>query len=90
MNPDFSDYIKSIQESNSESERTERVARLIVLLHKMDKEFNTIQKALTKLKLQAEQTNPGMLSRIEERIEKVSRLQTKLRASRLTLNYHFI
>ena len=90
MNPDFSDYIKSIQETNSQSERTEKVARLMVLLHKIDKELTTVEQTLTKLKFQAKKTNSRLLPNIEQKLETVSRLQTKIRASKLNLNYHFI
>ena len=90
MNPDFSDYFKSIQENTSQSERREKVARLIVLLHKIDKELTTVQQTLTKLKFHAETNDSDMLSEIEQKLKTVSRLQTKIRASRLNLNYHFI
>ena len=90
MNPDFSDYFKSIQESSSQSERTQKVARLMVLLHKIDKELTTVQQTLTELKFQATTTNSRLLPKIEEKLETVSRLQTKIRASKLNLNYHFI
>ena len=90
MNPDFSEYFRSIKESNNQSERTEKVARLIVLLHKIDKELTTVEETLTKLKFQAKTTNSSMLPKIEQKLETVSRLQTKIRASKLNLNYHFI
>ena len=90
MNPDFSDYFKSIQENTSQSERREKVARLIVLLHKIDKELTTVQQTLIKLKFHAETKDSDILSEVEQKLKTVSRLQTKIRASRLNLNYHFI
>ena len=90
MNPDFNDYFKSIQESTNQSEKREKVARLIVLLHNIDRELTTVQQSLTKLKFHAESNDTDMLCKIEQKLKTVSRLQTKIRASRLNLNYHFI
>ncbi len=89
---DINNYITSIQQETVAEEKTVKVARLIILLIKIEKELSTVKTTLTKLQNHQQKYNKS--SQLEEQIEQklatVERLSAKIRKARLNLNYYFI
>ena len=89
---DINNYIASIQQEIVAEEKTAKVARLIILLIKIEKELETVQATLAKL--QNHQTKYSKDSKLSEQIEQkiatVNRLSAKINKARLNLNYYFI
>lgn len=77
---------------NPETEKTKQVARLIILLNKIEKELTTVKETLTKLKAHSlkYKTNQKFLPQIETRLSTVDTLLEKIRKARLNLNFYFI
>jgi hypothetical protein len=88
----ISNYLTSIQQEIVAEEKTVKVARLIILLIKIEKELNTVKSTLTKLRShQQKYNNNSQLSeQIEQKITTVEALLAKIRKARLNLNYYFI
>ena len=88
----ISDYITSIQQETVAEEKTVKVARLIILLIKIEKELTTVKSTL--LKLQSHQntykTNSALTQQVEQKINTVEQLLKKIRQARLNLNFYFI
>lgn len=89
---DINNYITSIQQEVVAEEKTVKVARLIILLIKIEKELATVKETLTKLKSHQEKYNKNsqLSEQIDEKIETVNRLSAKISKARLNLNYYFI
>ncbi len=89
---DINNYISSIQQEIVAEEKTVKVARLIILLIKIEKELATVKETLDKLqKHQQKYNHDSQLSgQIEQKIATVNRLSAKISKARLNLNYYFI
>jgi hypothetical protein len=88
----ISDYLSSIQAEVSAEDKTVKVARLIILLIKIEKELSTVKLTLGKLKEHQEKyrNNPSLIEEITNKIATVDKLLGKIRKARLNLNYYFI
>jgi hypothetical protein len=88
----ISNYLTSIQQEIVAEEKTVKVARLIILLIKIEKELNTVKSTLTKLRSHQQKynTNSQLSEQIEQKITTVETLLAKIRKARLNLNYYFI
>ena len=88
----ISDYLESIKQETVAEERTVKVARLIILLIKIEKELNTVKSTL--LKLQNHQKkykkDSPLAGQIVQKIQTVEQLLEKIRKARLNLNFYFI
>lgn len=89
---DINKYITSIQQEVVAEEKTVKIARLIILLIKIEKELATVKGTLAKLQShQQKYNNNSQLSgQIEQKIATVNRLSAKISKARLNLNYYFI
>lgn len=89
---DLNNYIASIQQEVVAEEKTVKVARLIVLLIKIEKELATVKETLAKLQKHQRKYNKDsqLASQIEQKIATVNRLSDKIGKARLNLNYYFI
>lgn len=85
-------YIASIQQEIVAEEKTVKVARLIVLLIKIEKELTTVKSTLVKLQNHQKTYNKDsqLSGQIEKKIATVDRLLAKIGKARLNLNYYFI
>ncbi|GAB4527983.1 MAG: hypothetical protein Tsb0014_08990 [Pleurocapsa sp.] len=88
----INNYITSIQQEIVAEEKTVKVARLIILLIKIEKELATVKSTLIKLKNHQEKynQNSALSQQIEEKMATVEKLSAKIRKARLNLNYYFI
>lgn len=89
---DISKYITSIQQEIVAEEKTIKVARLIILLVKIEKELATVKETLAKLQKHQQKYNQDsqLSAQIEQKIATVNRLSAKISKARLNLNYYFI
>ena len=89
---DINNYIASIQQEIVAEEKTVKVARLIVLLIKIEKELATVKETLAKLQNHQKKYNQDsqLSAQIEQKIATVNRLSAKISKARLNLNYYFI
>lgn len=89
---DLNNYITSIQQETVAEEKTVKVARLIILLIKIEKELNTVKTTLSKLQNHQQKYNQTsqLSEQIEQKLATVERLSEKIRKARLNLNYYFI
>ena len=89
---DINNYITSIQQETVAEEKTVKVARLIILLIKIEKELNTVKATLIKLQNHQQKYNKSyqLAEQIEHKLATVERLAAKIRKARLNLNYYFI
>ena len=87
----ISNYLNFIQQEIVAEEKTVKVARLIVLLIKIEKELHTVKTTLGKLQNQEE---PGSKhdsqNTVSGKLATVEMLLEKIRKARLNLNYYFI
>ena len=85
-------YLKFIQQEIVAEEKTVKVARLIILLIKIEKELYTVQTTLSKLKKhhQENDTDSNLANKVNKKLESVEQLLDKIRKARLNLNYYFI
>ena len=88
----ISDYLTSIQQETVAEEKTVKVARLIILLIKIEKELNTVKSTLLKLQNhQRKYKKDSPLSKqVDRKLETVEQLLEKIRKARLNLNFYFI
>lgn len=88
----INNYITSIQQEIVAEEKTVKVARLIILLIKIEKELTTVKSTLVKLQNHQQRYNKQsqLSEQIEQKIATVDRLSAKIRKARLNLNYYFI
>ncbi len=88
----INNYITSIQQEIVAEEKTVKVARLIILLIKIEKELTTVKSTLVKLQSHQQKYNKQsqLSEQIEQKIATVDRLSAKIRKARLNLNYYFI
>ncbi len=89
---DLNKYISSIQQEIVAEEKTVKVARLIILLIKIEKELATVKETLTKLQKHQQKYNQDsqLSEQIEHKIATVNRLSAKISKARLNLNFYFI
>jgi hypothetical protein len=89
---DINKYIASIRQEVVAEEKTAKVARLIILLIKIEKELATVKETLAKLQNhQTKYNKDSQLSeQIDQKIATVNRLSEKINKARLNLNYYFI
>lgn len=88
----ISDYLVSIQQETVAEEKTVKVARLIILLVKIEKELNTVKSTLLKLQnhQQTYKKDSPLSEQINQKITTVDQLLEKIRKARLNLNFYFI
>lgn len=88
----ISDYLASIQQETVAEERTVKVARLIILLIKIEKELNTVKSTLLKLQThqQKYKADSPLSGQISHKVNTVEQLLEKIRKARLNLNFYFI
>jgi len=84
---------RQIQASNNTQEdKSVKIARLVVILVKIEKELTTIDGTLHKLWEHQRTHNPNspLVSQIAEKMNTVDRLKNKIVKARLNLNWHFL
>ena len=88
----ISDYLASIQQEVVAEEKTVKVARLIILLIKIEKELNTVKSTLIKLQnhQQKFKQDSPLAGQIHQKLYTVNDLLEKIRKARLNLNFYFI
>ncbi|WP_036484805.1 hypothetical protein [Myxosarcina sp. GI1] len=88
----INNYIASIQQEIVAEEKTIKVARLIILLIKIEKELTTVKSTLVKLQNHQQTYNKDsqLSGQINQKIATVDRLLAKISKARLNLNYYFI
>jgi len=88
----ISDFLTSIQKETVAEEKTVKVARLIMLLIKIEKELNTVKSTLTKLQSHQKKykKDSPLSEQISQKIVNVEQLLEKIRKARLNLNFYFI
>ncbi|BAU64492.1 hypothetical protein STA3757_18640 [Stanieria sp. NIES-3757] len=88
----INNYLNSLQQEIIAEEKTVKVARLIILLTKIEKELNTVKLTLAKLQFHQKTYNQDspLAEQIEQKLETVEQLLAKIRKARLNLNYYFI
>ena len=73
------------------TEKQQKVAKLIVLLINIEKELSTVETTLNKLvQAYVDRQDGVMVGTINEKLDTIARLKTKITRARLNLNYHFI
>ncbi|HHP7230379.1 MAG TPA: chromosome segregation protein SMC [Xenococcaceae cyanobacterium] len=89
---DINKYLTSIQQEVVAEDKTVKVARLIILLIKIEKELNTVKTTLIKLKTHQEKYrhNSSLGEQISQKINTVESLLAKIQKARLNLNFYFI
>lgn len=87
----ISNYLNFIQQEIVAEEKTVKVARLIILLIKIESELNTVKNTLDKLQKNGGVSNSSnSKSTVEKKLATVETLLEKIRKARLNLNYYFI
>jgi hypothetical protein len=87
----LNNYLTSIQQEITAENKTVKVAKLIILLIKIEKELNTVKANLLKLKNQQQYLyNLALAEQVNQKIATVEQLLNKIRKARLNLNYYFI
>ncbi len=88
----ISDYLTSIQQEVVAGEKTVKVARLIILLIKIEKELNAVKSTLVKLQnhQQNYKKDSPLTGQINRKLDSVNELLEKIRKARLNLNFYFI
>ncbi|MDJ0633138.1 MAG: chromosome segregation protein SMC [Xenococcaceae cyanobacterium MO_188.B29] len=87
----INNYLNFIQQEIVAEEKTVKVARLIVLLIKIEKELYTVKNTLGKLKGNEETDNSSnSKNTVDGKLATVEMLLEKIRKARLNLNYYFI
>lgn len=87
----INNYLNSIQQEIVAEEKTVKVARLIVLLLKIEKELYTVKTSLGQLQANQDSTNQlDSQQTVTGKLATVEMLLAKIRKARLNLNYYFI
>lgn len=87
----INNYLNSIQQEIVAEEKTVKVARLIVLLLKIEKELHTVKTSLSQLQGDKEVANQSNSQHtVDGKLATVEMLLAKIRKARLNLNYYFI
>lgn len=93
-NFDFSELEKRINEAKAASAETkeQKIAKLIVILSKIESELVTLQNTLNKLLEHHAKHNGSskLLPQIVEKIQTTERLKLKIQKARLNLSYTFL
>ena len=89
---DINNYLTSIQQEVVAEEKTVKLARLIILLIKIEKELNKVKNNLLRLKKHQEkyEQDSRLEDQINHKIQSVENLLAKIRKARLNLNFYFI
>ncbi len=89
---DINNYLTSIQQEVVAEEKTVKLARLIILLIKIEKELNKVKTNLLRLQKHQEkyEKDTRLEDQINHKIESVENLLAKIRKARLNLNFYFI
>ena len=94
-NFDFSELNKRLKDiskekNNTEQIKAEKVERLIILLHQIEKELTKVESNLHRLWQEGYKNNqPVVQSNCAEKIQKIENLKTKIQKTRLNLNIRF-
>lgn len=87
----ISNYLNFIQKEIVAEEKTVKVARLIILLIKIEKELYTVKNTLGKLQSNEEvDSKSNSKNTVDGKLATVETLLDKIRKARLNLNYYFI
>ena len=87
----ISNYLNFIQQEIVAEEKTVKVARLIILLIKIEKELYTVKTTLSQLQSNEEaQDKSDSQNTVKGKLATVEMLLDKIRKARLNLNYYFI
>ncbi|MDJ0687449.1 MAG: chromosome segregation protein SMC [Xenococcaceae cyanobacterium MO_188.B32] len=87
----ISNYLNFIQQEVVAEEKTVKVARLIILLIKIEKELYTVKTTLGKLKNHEKADSKSTSENtVDGKLATVEMLLDKIRKARLNLNYYFI
>lgn len=87
----ISNYLNFIQQEIVAEEKTVKVARLIILLIKIENELYTVKNTLGKLQGDEEIDNgSNSQTTVDKKLATVETLLEKIRKARLNLNYYFI
>ncbi len=83
--------LSSLSKENLTYQEVLKLARLRILLIKIEQELNTVQTSLTNIKNSQQQTNPdsALLPQIDVKLYLIEQLLYKIRKVRLNLNYYF-
>ncbi|MDJ0531124.1 MAG: chromosome segregation protein SMC [Xenococcaceae cyanobacterium MO_207.B15] len=89
---DINKYLTSIQQDIVGEDKTIKVARLIILLIKIEKELDAVRTTLAKLKShqQKYKRDSPIGEHISKKLATVDNLLAKIRKARLNLNFYFI
>jgi hypothetical protein len=84
-------HLSSLSKENLTYQEVLKLARLRILLIKIEQELNTVQTSLTNIKNTQQQTNPdsALLPQIDVKLYLIEQLLYKIRKVRLNLNYYF-
>ncbi len=87
----ISNYLNFIQQEIVAEEKTVKVARLIILLIKIENELYTVKNTLDRLQEHGGVGNSyNSKNTVEKKLATVETLLEKIRKARLNLNYYFI
>lgn len=92
LDKQIQDIINQTKTATTQDDKTQKVARLVILLTKIEKELKTVNKTLYKLLNHHMKHNPNspLLGEIEIKLQTVERLTTKIQKARLNLSFYFI
>ena len=87
----ISNYLNFIQQEIVAEKKTVKVARLIILLIKIEKELYTVKNTLSQLQSNEEaESKSDSQNTVKGKLATVEMLLDKIRKARLNLNYYFI
>ena len=87
----ISNYLNFIQQEIVAEKKTVKVARLIILLIKIEKELYTVKTTLSQLQSNEEaESKCDSQNTVKGKLATVEMLLDKIRKARLNLNYYFI
>jgi hypothetical protein len=83
--------LSSLSKENMTYQEVMKLARLRILLIKIEQELNTVQTSLGNIKNSQQQSNPDspLLPQIDVKLYLIEQLLHKIRKVRLNLNYYF-
>ena len=89
---DINNFLTSIQQEVVAEDKTVKVARLIILLNRIEKELNIVKTNLIKFKNQQQKykRDSPLGEKVDQKIDSIDNLLDKIRKARLNLNFYFI